>query len=200
MKKRQALHGIEQRERSDEVRADAWIDNEAVGCEFQDVRYGKRFDSCWSSYRAEWGQRRLGRVRIGPTQRLPIVFFGNNRISEANILAGHFASTRERFAASSGFPVLVLHDATEFSYRHEDIAPIEMLKKMPTSCGKPGPPRFHTSCGILMHSSLVTTREGLPLGLAAIKFWNRDKFHGANALKRRINPTRVPIEQKESIR
>ena len=51
-----------------------------------------------------------------------------------------------------------------------------------------------------MHSSLVTTREGLPLGLAATKFWNRDKFHGANALKRRINPTRVPIEQKESIR
>ena len=33
-----------------------------------------------------------------------------------------------------------------------------------------------------MHSSLVATREGLPLGLAAIKFWNRDKFHGANAL------------------
>ena len=51
-----------------------------------------------------------------------------------------------------------------------------------------------------MHSSLVMTREGLPLGLAAIKFWNRDKFHGANALKRRINPTRVPIEKKESIR
>jgi hypothetical protein len=51
-----------------------------------------------------------------------------------------------------------------------------------------------------MHSSLVTTRDGLPLGLAAIKFWNRDKFHGANALKRKINPTRVPIEKKESIR
>jgi hypothetical protein len=51
-----------------------------------------------------------------------------------------------------------------------------------------------------MHSSLVTTREGLPLGLAAIQFWNRDKFHGANALKRRINPTRVPIEQKGNIR
>jgi hypothetical protein len=51
-----------------------------------------------------------------------------------------------------------------------------------------------------MHSSLVATRDGLPLGLAAIKFWNRDKFHGANALKRRVNPTRVPIEKKESIR
>jgi hypothetical protein len=50
-----------------------------------------------------------------------------------------------------------------------------------------------------MHSSLVATCEGLPLGLAAIKFWNRDKFHGANRLKRRINPTRVPIEKKESV-
>lgn len=40
----------------------------------------------------------------------------------------------------------------------------------------------------------------LPLGLAAIKFWNRDKFHGSSTLKCRINPTRVPVEKKESIR
>ena len=51
-----------------------------------------------------------------------------------------------------------------------------------------------------MHSSLAVTTEGLPLGLAAIKFWNREKFKGTNALKKRINPTRVPIEEKESIR
>jgi len=31
---------------------------------------------------------------------------------------------------------------------------------------------------------------GSALGLGAIKFWSRDKFHGANALKRHINPTR----------
>jgi hypothetical protein len=64
----------------------------------------------------------------------------------------------------------------------------------------PGIGRYYTTCGILMHSSLVTTGEGLPLGLAAIKFWNRSDFHGANQLKRSINPTRVPIEKKESIR
>ena len=58
----------------------------------------------------------------------------------------------------------------------------------------------YTTCGVLMHSSLVVTSEGLPLGLAAIKFWTRSKFHGANALKRSITPTRVPIEQKESYR
>ena len=42
--------------------------------------------------------------------------------------------------------------------------------------------------------------EGLPLGLSAIKFWTREKFKGTAALKRKINPTRVPIEDKESIR
>lgn len=51
-----------------------------------------------------------------------------------------------------------------------------------------------------MHSSLVVTPRGLPLGLAAIKFWSRAKFKGTAALKRHINPTRVPIEAKESIR
>jgi hypothetical protein len=38
------------------------------------------------------------------------------------------------------------------------------------------------------------------LGLSAVKFWNRDKFKGTARLKRKINPTRVPIEAKESIR
>jgi hypothetical protein len=51
-----------------------------------------------------------------------------------------------------------------------------------------------------MHSSLVVTTEGLPLGISAIKFWTRQEFKGTNALKRKINPTRVPIEEKESIR
>ena len=38
------------------------------------------------------------------------------------------------------------------------------------------------------------------LGLAAVKFWSRKEFKGCNTLKRSINPTRVPIEQKESFR
>jgi hypothetical protein len=51
-----------------------------------------------------------------------------------------------------------------------------------------------------MHSSLAVTTDGLPLGLTAMKFWTRSKFIGWNALKKKINPTRVPIETKESIR
>ncbi|MDA9513044.1 hypothetical protein XI04_08210 [Bradyrhizobium sp. CCBAU 11430] len=54
--------------------------------------------------------------------------------------------------------------------------------------------------GILMHSSLAVTIEGVPLGLAAVKFWNRKKFKGTAALKKKINPTRILIEKKESVR
>lgn len=56
------------------------------------------------------------------------------------------------------------------------------------------------NCGILKYSSLVVTTDGLPLGLAAIKFWTRKKFKGTNALKKKINLTRMPIEEKESFR
>ena len=75
-----------------------------------------------------------------------------------------------------------------------------MVNRLPTRYASQGRVRYHTTCGVLMHSSLVVTQEGLPLGLAAIKFWTREKFHGANALKRHIDPTRVPIDQKESYR
>ena len=129
-------------------------------------------------------------------------FFGNERISEANILAGHFLlHARAIRCERSGFPVLILHDTTEFSYRHEDTASIGILKKIPTSCRKARsaslPHQLRDSHALQPGDYAV---RACRLGLAAIKFWNRDKFHGANALKRRINPTRVPIEQKESIR
>ena len=51
-----------------------------------------------------------------------------------------------------------------------------------------------------MHSSLVVTPEGLPLGLSAIKFWTRKQFKGTNALKNHVNLTRISIEKKESYR
>lgn len=46
-------------------------------------------------------------------------FFSNDRVGEADILAGHFQSTRERIIPIDG-PIFVLHDTTEFSYQRED--------------------------------------------------------------------------------
>jgi hypothetical protein len=126
-------------------------------------------------------------------------FFSSDRVSEADILAGHFQSTRDRTVATDG-PVLMLHDTTEFTYQRENTDAIGITKSINSGRDKAGRMRSHTVCGILMHSSLAVTTEGLPLGLTAVKFWTRKKFKGTAALKKKINPTRVPIEKKESIR
>jgi hypothetical protein len=126
-------------------------------------------------------------------------FLDNDRVSEAEILAGHFHATRDRAKATTG-PILVLHDTTEFSYKREDVEAVGKTRINIAGAYNDGRLRLYTACGILMHSSLAVTTDGLPLGLTAIKFWSREKFKGANALKKKINPTRVPIEEKESIR
>lgn len=59
---------------------------------------------------------------------------------------------------------------------------------------------MHTVCGLLMDASLAVTTEGLPLGLGAVEFSTRTKFNGTAPLKGKINPTRIPIEQQESVR
>jgi hypothetical protein len=179
------------------IGAEDWIEEEVAGCYFRDVRHGKRLQQLLEQFSSRIGATTAWAAQDWSNTKAAYRFFSNGRISEANILAGHFASTQERSKAATSFPLLVLHDTTELSYRHKDTAPIGIVMKTTTGASKPGRPRYHTS---LMHSSLVVTTAGQPLGLAAIKFWNRDKFHGANRLKRRINPTRVPIEKKESIR
>ncbi len=126
-------------------------------------------------------------------------FFSNERVSECEILAGHFQSTRKRAAIADG-PIFVMHDTTEFSFQRDDHKPVGITRTVNHGPYRERRPYVHTLCGILMHSSLVLTADGVPLGLAAVKFWTRKKLKGSASLKRKINPTRVPIEKKESIR
>jgi len=51
-----------------------------------------------------------------------------------------------------------------------------------------------------MHSSLAVTTEGVPLGLAAIKFWSLKEFKNTTKKRSKVNFTRIPIEETESYR
>ena len=176
-----------------------WIDRELVGSEFRDARLSKRL------------RKLFERLSDGLGESIPLVcqdwantkaayrFLSNHRVTEAEILAGHFHATRERCAAT-GATVLILHDTTEFTYHRADVRAIGIIHRSPIGLDRNGKPRHYIVCGIQMHSSLAVTTDGLPLGLTAMKFWTRSEFKGCNALKRKINPTRVPIEKKESIR
>ena len=162
---------------------------------FPDERLGKRLG------------RLLGQFVDGTAESVPLAcqdwantkaayrFFANERVTEEDILAGNFRSTRERFGGVSG-TMLVLHDTTQLSYRRENVGLLHRPKHGPSDRWR----KEHPVCGISLHSSLVLTPAGLPLGLAAVKFWTRTEFKGTNTLKRKINPTRVPIEEKESLR
>jgi hypothetical protein len=115
------------------------------------------------------------------------------------ILQGHFKATAQRLLEEKG-PLLILHDTTEFSYKRASKEAVGLIGIQAQGKDMLGRIRQLTSCGILMHSSLVVTPQGVPLGLRAVKFWMHKKFKGCNALKRHINPTRVPIDKKESYR
>jgi hypothetical protein len=188
---------------------ESWIDQELAGCEFADERLGRRFGILMEQLSKGLGQTLPLACGDWAATKAAYRFLDNDRVSEAEILAGHFAATRERFAATEG-PILVLHDTTEFSYTRNDTAAIGQTHKVASGQkDKAGRQRMHTVCGILMHSSLALTTDGVPLGLAAIKLWTRKKFKGINALmgrgldsngKHSVNTTRIPIEEKESIR
>ena len=178
---------------------ETWVEEECAACAFKDVRLKRRFVALLKSIARTIGGSIPFVCQDWANTKAAYRFLSNERISEADILAGHFNSTRDRFAATDGL-VLILHDTTEFTYQRENTEAIGVTKAINSGRDKAGRVRSHTVCGILMHSSLVVTLSGLPLGLGAIKFWTRKKFKGTKALKRKINPTRVPIEEKESYR
>src|ERR687889_1152761 len=177
----------------------AWIDREIAGCRFADQRLGSRLRALLGRMAGAMGESIPLACQDWANTKAAYRFFANDRISEGEILGGHFRSTRDR-AAGVGGPILVLHDTTEFSYRRRRPERVGQTCRVNSGKDRKGRFRLHTVRGLLMHASLAVTAEGLPLGLAAVKFWTREKFKGTNALKRKVNPTRVPIERKESIR
>ena len=100
-------------------------------------------------------------------------FLANERVDEVDILGGHFAATRERFRACPG-GVLLLQDTTEFIYQRAPTTPIGVTKSVNSGRDAEGRWRHHTLCGLL-HTSLAVTKEGVPLGVTAVKVWTRTK-------------------------
>src|SRR5215211_2767254 len=175
-----------------------WLDQELAGCTFADERLTKRLHKLLEQLEGAMGASLPLACQDWAATKAAYRFFTNGRVSEREILAGHFEATRNRLAATKGL-ILILHDTTEFTYRRQQAAAIGVTSRVNSGKDKAGRWRMHTVCGLLMHSSLAVTIDGLPLGLAAIKFWSRKKFRGGAALKRRINPTRVPIKARHRI-
>jgi Transposase DNA-binding len=182
-----------------EGRSEHWTDGEIDETAFKDARLGRRFGDLIRQIGDGMGESIPYACQDWANTKAAYRFFANDRVEEAEILKGHFTATRDRFSASRG-PILLIQDTTEFTYQREASGSIGITKSVNSGRDRRGRLRHHTVCGMLMHSSLAVTAEGLPLGLPAVKFWTRKKFKGTAKLKKKINPTRVPIEKKESVR
>ena len=86
-----------------------WLETELAASDFEDYRIGIRF------------RKLVRQLWNGIGESIPLVcqdwantkaayrFLSNKKVSEREILQGHFAATKERFDETDG-PILVLHD------------------------------------------------------------------------------------------
>ncbi|MFP3614429.1 IS4 family transposase [Paraburkholderia sp. SIMBA_050] len=177
----------------------AWFERELEGSEFQDARLHKRFGMLLEQLWKGMGQTIPLACQDWANTKAAYRFMDNDRVSEQDILSGHFQATAQRFSSTDG-PVLVLQDTTTFSYERVRPELIGYASNTLTAAGRYGRDKASSQCGILMHSSLAVTPQGLPLGLAAIKFWSRKEFKDTAIRRSKVNFTRIPIEKKESFR
>jgi hypothetical protein len=109
--------------------------------------------------------------------------FANKKTTQAKILAPHQQRTQERMAGEER--CLVIQDTSLVDYSHHPST--EGLGPIGTSEQK--------MQGLVMHSALASTLQGLPLGIVSQQIWSRDETTPAlTAAEQR----KLPIEEKES--
>jgi hypothetical protein len=111
-------------------------------------------------------------------------FFANPKASEEKIFAAHRTSTVQRMRGQS--LVLAIQDTTYLNYSHHP---------QTTGLGPIGDSRSDAQ-GLIMHSTLVVTPAGLPLGLLTQEIWARVGYKPQSARERK----NTAIEEKESYR
>ena len=147
-----------------------WSEHEVDERAFKDARLGRRFADLLKRLGDGMGGSIPFACQDWANTKAAYRFFSNDEVSEDQIMAGHFQATRGRLS-QSGQKILLLHDTCEFTFQRKKDSKIGLLGR--PSCGKDkdGRLKHFTVRGLLMHSSLAITLDGLPLGLAAIKFW-----------------------------
>ena len=122
-------------------------------------------------------------------------FFQNENVDVGEILTAHRSKTAKR--ASKQKTVLAIQDTSYFVYTSHPKT--EGLGKLSLKKGKRVK---EIDCnGLLMHTSLAVTTEGLPLGLLDQKIFSRKPYPKKIRTDKTYRPREhLPVEEKESYR
>lgn len=121
-------------------------------------------------------------------------FFQNENVSVAGILSAHVKRTVER--AKNYTTILAIQDTSYISYTgHTKTTGLcKLTSRMGTHSKIEG-------TGLIMHTTLAATPEGLPLGMLDQKIDSRKPVpEKIKELKKKSHGNAIPIESKESIR
>lgn len=125
-------------------------------------------------------------------------FFDNPRVTQHGMLAGHFAATAMRCAAS-GEPILILQDTTEFIYSRAQPGKIGFTKTINAGRYKAGQPNVVTLCGVLKHSSLAVNPRRDAAGADGSEVLDTHEVQGTWTLKRHVNPRACRSRRRNAI-
>src|SRR5262252_1373114 len=79
-----------------------WVDEEVADCDFPDARLNRRCRMLLKQIGSDVGQSIPLVCQDWANTKAAYRFFSNGRVSEADILAGPFQSTRDRTLATNG--------------------------------------------------------------------------------------------------
>jgi hypothetical protein len=163
---------------------------------------------------ADWAEEEFGRCRLAapmtarllkiarvfaarPLAQIPQAFEGDGAACKAayrffshedtdieTVLQSHYAATEERIAEQRGEVILALQDTTSVNY--SKLAQTRGLGPIGT--------QVDGAQGLHLHSTLVVSTQGVPLGFLDAQCWARDPQEFGK------NKAGLPIEQKESYR
>ncbi|MER9632006.1 transposase DNA-binding-containing protein [Mesorhizobium sp. M0296] len=154
----------------------SWQEEELSAAALPDKRLARRLRRLLDQMSAAPGKPTPAACGDWAAAKAAYRFFDNPRVTEHGVLAGHFAATAARVAASEG-PILILQDTTEFIYSRA--AGQNRLHQDHQRRALQGRAAQRADLvRVLMHSSLAVALTGTPLGLTAAKFWTRTKFKG----------------------
>ncbi|RME59962.1 IS4 family transposase [Candidatus Parcubacteria bacterium] len=159
-----------------------WIKEEFSGIDFRDERLNGRFYKVSTAFSVQPSAPINQACEDWAATKAAYRLFDNEKVEAEEILRVHQLRTVKRM---QGYPLLLaVQDSTLLDYtshpKKQGIGPIGTKEQQIK--------------GLVMHSTLVFTPEGLPLGLLSQHIWARDEEEIGQRDTRKVRP----IEDKES--
>lgn len=170
-----------------------WSHEEFAGIDLGDTRLDVRFFSVSAALAAQPQAPINQACEDWAATKAAYRLFENEKVTPELIMSPHQQQTRKRMAAYSR--VLAVQDTALLNYT---------AHPMTQGLGSIGTPEQDIQ-GLVMHSTLVHTPQGLPLGLACQDIWARDEVTAEQEeedqqQQQKKKKTSRPIEEKESFK